>query len=240
MERQTDRRKERTHGASGIRQRGAAHSPGTAKREGRGGRGRRGTQHHRRHRRRRLLRGRSRHAPVEWLLDQHTLRAQGVCSVRAAPPLAAKPVAGALLTQEWGSARGCGRPLGRTDRCVLASSGFYGDIIQLNKRLKIRIEVRGERVARTRTRTLVRGGLKRRPRSSRPPRLVRPAGRLQQYFHQHNKQISTPALAQMLSNTLYYKRFFPYYSFNIVGGLDEQGRSGPAWWCRTALGPDSD
>jgi len=25
---------------------------------------------------------------------------------------------------------------------VLASSGFYGDIIQLNKRLKIRIEVR--------------------------------------------------------------------------------------------------
>jgi hypothetical protein len=45
----------------------------------------------------------------------------------------------------------------------------------------------------------------------------------QQYAHQHNKQIGTPALAQMLSNTLYYKRFFPYYTFNILGGLDEQG-----------------
>jgi 20S proteasome subunit beta 6 len=36
--------------------------------------------------------------------------------------------------------------------------------------------------------------------------------------------MSTPALAQMLSSILYGKRFFPYYTFNLLGGVDEQGR----------------
>jgi len=48
--------------------------------------------------------------------------------------------------------------------------------------------------------------------------------RITQYRQHHHKDMSTPALAQMLSNTLYYRRFFPFYSFNVVGGLDEQGR----------------
>jgi len=48
--------------------------------------------------------------------------------------------------------------------------------------------------------------------------------RITKYRQHHHKDMSTPSLAQMLSNTLYYRRFFPFYSFNVVGGLDDQGR----------------
>lgn len=46
---------------------------------------------------------------------------------------------------------------------------------------------------------------------------------LQWYAHAHEKKLSCPATAQMVSIMLYQKRFFPYYVFTILGGLDTEG-----------------
>ncbi len=43
------------------------------------------------------------------------------------------------------------------------------------------------------------------------------------YEHEHHKKMSSGAIAAMLSTILYYRRFFPYYVHNIIGGLDEEG-----------------
>lgn len=45
------------------------------------------------------------------------------------------------------------------------------------------------------------------------------------YHHAHNRNMSVSAAAQLLANTLYYKRFFPYYTFNLVAGLDAEGEA---------------
>lgn len=44
------------------------------------------------------------------------------------------------------------------------------------------------------------------------------------YQHDHRRPISCEAVSQMLSNTLYSKRFFPYYAFNLCAGLDTEGK----------------
>lgn len=48
---------------------------------------------------------------------------------------------------------------------------------------------------------------------------------MQMYKHSNNKTMTTGAIAAMLSTILYSRRFFPYYVYNIIGGLDEEGKT---------------
>merc|ERR1712216_275576 len=48
--------------------------------------------------------------------------------------------------------------------------------------------------------------------------------RCETYEFQNGKEMGCVSFAQLLSNTLYYRRFFPYYTFNIVAGLDAEGK----------------
>jgi len=67
---------------------------------------------------------------------------------------------------------------------VLASSGFYGDLLQLVRVLRARMKV---------------------------------------YQFTYNEKMSIHAAAEMLARTLYYKRFFPYYTSNTLAGIDPEG-----------------
>eukprot|EP00051_Salpingoeca_urceolata_P027281 m.480796 g.480796 ORF g.480796 m.480796 type:complete len:216 (-) comp21955_c0_seq1:62-709(-) len=48
--------------------------------------------------------------------------------------------------------------------------------------------------------------------------------RLKMYKYNHNETMSAPSAAQMLSTMLYSHRFFPYYTYNVLAGIDEHGK----------------
>jgi 20S proteasome subunit beta 6 len=44
------------------------------------------------------------------------------------------------------------------------------------------------------------------------------------YERQNRREPDTESLAQLLGNTLYSRRFMPYYAFNLLCGLDRNGQ----------------
>ncbi|KAF8326970.1 proteasome subunit [Cantharellus anzutake] len=47
--------------------------------------------------------------------------------------------------------------------------------------------------------------------------------RLEWYKHAHAKDMPLRAIARLIQTLLYAKRFFPYYVYNILGGIEEDG-----------------
>jgi len=58
--------------------------------------------------------------------------------------------------------------------------------------------------------------------------------RLSWYRMNHGTELSTTAIASLVSRMLYEKRFFPCYAFNLVVGFDDNDQ--PAIWKYDALG----
>ena len=47
---------------------------------------------------------------------------------------------------------------------------------------------------------------------------------IRMYQYQHTKTLAIQSIAQLAMTVLYKHRFFPYYTFTLLGGLDEEGR----------------
>lgn len=142
------------------------------------------------------------------ILSRNVTKTQQLCAPRAAPPPFRRP-ANAFWCRS-------------TPKCLIGTGGCRADIVTLHKVLAGRIEMYAPH-----------------PRHSLPPRAQYGSGSCLQalpvtraadsalsprYKHDHEQDMRTTAVAQMLSTTLYGRRFFPYYAFNVVAGLDDEGK----------------
>lgn len=57
---------------------------------------------------------------------------------------------------------------------------------------------------------------------------------LTNYEQNHGTTLSSTSIASLVSRVLYGKRFFPFYSFNVVAGFDDSDE--PAIWGYDAIG----
>ena len=106
-----------------------------------------------------------------------------------------------------------------TPTCVFAGVGSKNDLDRLQSNMDIQVKVRQEREE------------KKEPKNTPLLFAITPYQSthktLQQvYKHNHRKTMSTKNVVQSLSTTMYARRFFPYYVFSVVVGLDEKDGSG--------------
>jgi len=91
-------------------------------------------------------------------------------------------------------------------------NGFAADGNMFVKKVKQRLEVCIQRIE-----IAILNGV-----SSRAD--VYPLFSLSQWYrHAHSKDMPLRAIARMIQTMLYAQRFFPYYVYNILGGIEEDG-----------------
>ena len=95
----------------------------------------------------------------------------------------------------------------RSDRILLGSCGFHGDVLTVMKNIKAQMKVINNILVYT-AYTLVYYIL---------------AMFSQMYEHEHHKPMSCGAVAQLVATMFYHRRFFPYYTNTVIVGLDPEG-----------------
>jgi hypothetical protein len=109
--------------------------------------------------------------------------------------------------------------LDRTGKAVLAVNGFAADGNMFVKKVKQRLEV-SELFLTFHCPSFVNPLLQ---PSMKCALTISSYIVSQWYRHAHAKDMPLRAIARLIQTMLYAKRFFPYYVYNILGGIEEDG-----------------